>query len=125
MSGQEVRLPEEQLQQFLRYRQEEDRYTENLNKLTAQLEVELRNRRTKFITRREISQLNEDAKVYQSVGKAFLLETVPETVRQLREDLGKSDQRVLKLKQTGIYIVGQRDDVRTQINEIVKPYVGK
>lgn len=126
MSGQDpvqIRLPEEQMQQFIKLRQEDERLTENLNKVTAQLDVELRNRRTKFITRREISSYPENTRVFQSVGKAFVLDTAPHICETLREDLKKSDDKILKIKKTGIFIVSQRDETNNQISELVKPFM--
>lgn len=125
MSSQEVqiRLPDEQMQQFMKLRQEDERLGENLQKVTAQLERELRNRRTKFITRREVSSYTDNTPIYRSVGKAFILSSKAETVDALRNDLGESDQKVLKLKQTGIFIVGQRDDTQNQISDLVKPFI--
>jgi chaperonin cofactor prefoldin len=121
----EIHLPPEQLQQYTRYQQENARLAENLSKVTAQLEIELTVRRSKWVTRKEISNLGADVPVYKIVGKAFLLDDVPSTVASLRAELGKSDQRILQLKKTGIYIVGQQDEVGVQIRELVKPFLPK
>ncbi|OHT10476.1 Prefoldin subunit 1 [Tritrichomonas foetus] len=118
-----VSFPDELKEQFYKLRNEEDKHTETLARLTAQLEGELKSRRTKFITRREISTYSNDVPVYSQLGNAFLLSDVPTLVSQIRKDLGKSDEKVLKIKQTGIYIVGQREDVRKQISDMIAPYM--
>jgi chaperonin cofactor prefoldin len=121
----QIRLPEEQLQQYVRLTQEDGRLSENLAKVTAQLEAELGARRAKFITRKEVLNLGADVMVYKTVGKAFILDTVKGTADQLRAELARSDDRVLKIKRTGIYIVGEREVVRQQIDELVKPFLPK
>jgi chaperonin cofactor prefoldin len=121
----QIRLPEEQLQQYVRFTQEDSRLTENLSKVTAQLEAELASRRAKFITRKEVLNLGADVLVYKTVGKAFVRESVKATADQLRAELARSDERILKIKKTGIYIVGERDAVRQQIDELVKPFLPK
>lgn len=120
-----IQLPEEQLKQFYKLRAEETRLGENLGKLTMQLEHELQTRRTKYITRHEVAKLNPSTPVYQSVGKAFILDTVPNTLATLRADLGKEDKAILTIKKTGIYITAQQDQVKLQMNELVKPYLPK
>ena len=80
------------------------------NRATVQLDTELRNRRSKYITRQEIAKLFKD--VYSSIGKAFLLDFVPKTLEKLRIDLGKCDEKILIINKTGIYILGQQNDVR-------------
>jgi chaperonin cofactor prefoldin len=121
----QIRLPEEQLQQYIRFTQEDSRLTENLAKVTAQLEAELASRRAKFVTRKEVFNLGTDVLVYKTVGKAFIRDSVKATADQLRAELGRSDDRILKIKKTGIYIVGERDAVRQQIDELVKPFLPK
>jgi chaperonin cofactor prefoldin len=123
MARREVALPEDVAAQYYKYSQEVDRLTENLQKTTAQLEAELQSRRSKFITRREILNYGQDVPIYKTVGKAFVLNDVKTAAENLRSDLAKSDQRVLAIKKTGIYIVGQRDGVKAQIAELLKPYV--
>lgn len=125
MAEQQIRLPEEQMNQYLKFRQEEETCQENLSRATIQLESELRNRRQKFITRQEISKLSPDVPVYNTVGKAFILDSVPSTVEKLRNDLGKSDEKILSIKKTGVYILGKQDDIRNQIDELLMPYVKK
>lgn len=125
MAEQQIRLPEEQMNQYMKFRQEEERCRENLGRATVQLETELRNRRQKFITRQEIAKLPADVPVYNTVGKAFVLDSVPATVEKLRADLGKSDEKILAIKKTGVYILGQQDDVRGQIEELLTPYIKK
>lgn len=121
----QIRLPEEEMQQYIKFSQEDERLGENLQKVTAQLESELVNRRSKYITRKEVSQYGDDVPVYRTVGKAFILDTTRNTEESLRQDLAKSDQKILKIKQTGVYIVGQQDGVRMQINELLKPFINK
>ena len=125
MAEQQIRLPEDQMNQYIKYRQEEERCIENINRATVQLETELRNRRSKYITRQEIAKLPQDVPVYSSVGKAFLLDSVPTTLEKLRSELGKCDEKVLLIKKTGIYILGQQDEVRNQIDELLAPYIKK
>ena len=120
-----IHLPDEQLKQYLKLRQEDERLGENLGKLSAQLEHELIQRRTKYLTRHEVQKLNPEAKVYQGIGKAFILETVPNQLQNLRNDLAASDKTVLTIKKTGIYIQNQQDQIKLQINELVKPFIGK
>jgi chaperonin cofactor prefoldin len=119
----EIRLPEDVGKQYVKYSQEVDRLTENLQKATAQLEAELQSRRSKFITRREILNYGSDVRIYKTVGKAFVVDDVQSAAASLRADLAKSDQKILQIKKTGIYIVGQRDGVKAQIAELLKPYV--
>jgi chaperonin cofactor prefoldin len=121
----QIRLPEEQLQQYIRFTQEDGRLTENLAKVTAQLEAELASRRAKFVTRKEVLNLGTDVLVYKTVGKAFIRDSVKATADQLPVELARSDDRILKIKKTGIYIVGERDAVRQQIDELVKPFLPK
>lgn len=120
---QQIRLPQEQLQQWLKFQQEDDRLNDNLNKVSAQLDAELRARRSKYLTRKEIKQLSPEIPVYKSVGKAFILDTVPQTIEYLRSELGKSDQRVLNIKKAGIYILSQQEQVAMQVQELVKPFM--
>jgi chaperonin cofactor prefoldin len=125
MARTEIRLPPEQLAQYQRFQQENQRLAENLGKVSGQLEAELSARRAKWLTRKEISNLGASVPVYKAVGKAFLLDDVPSTVASLRAELGKADQRILQLKKTGIFIVGQQQEVTVQIRELVKPYLPK
>jgi chaperonin cofactor prefoldin len=125
MARQEIRLPPEQMAQYQRFQQENQRLAENLSKVSGQLESELGARRAKWLTRKEISNLGATQPVYKAVGKAFLLDDVASTVASLRAELGKADQRILQLKKTGIFIVGQQQDVAVQIRDLVKPFIPK
>lgn len=121
----QIRLPDEEMQQYIKFMKENERLGENLQKVESQLEAELVNRRTKFITRKEVMTYSEEVPIYRTVGKAFILDTVKNTEESLRQDLGKSDQKILQIKKTGIYIMGQQDGVRMQISELVKPFISK
>lgn len=121
----QIRLPEEEMQQYLKFHKEDERLGENLAKVSSQLEAELVNRRSKFITRKEVMTYNEDVPIYRTVGKAFVLDTVKATEDALRQDLAKCDQKILQIKRTGVYIMGQQDGVRMQMNELIKPFINK
>ena len=121
----QIRLPEEEMQQYLKFHKEDERLGENLAKVSSQLEAELVNRRSKFITRKEVMTYNEDVPIYRTVGKAFILDTVKATEDSLRQDLAKCDQKILQIKRTGVYIMGQQDGVRMQMNELIKPFINK
>ena len=118
-----IELPKEQLEQYYKLSQEDERYEENIEKLTAQLEHELRSRRSRYLTRKEIQKLNPNTPVYSACGKAFLLETVPSMEAQLKAGLALSDKTILTIKKTGIYVRGQQDQIKGQINELIKPYI--
>ena len=118
-----VTLPDECKSDFYRLRDEEDSYTENLSLLTEQLQAELTKRKAKFITRREILSYPKDARVFNQLGKAFLLNDVQTLDYKLRAELKSSDQKILKIKQTGAYLISMRDNVRKQISDILAPYI--
>ena len=118
-----VTLPDECKSDFYRLRDEEDSYTENLSLLTEQLQAELTKRKAKFITRREILSYPKDARVFNQLGKAFLLNDVQTLDDKLRAELKSSDQKILKIKQTGEYLISMRDNVRKQISDILAPYI--
>ena len=120
-----IHLPEEQLNQYYKLHAEDERLGEQLGKFSAQLDHELRVRRTKYITRHEIRKINPETPVYLSCGKAFILDSVPTTIQTLKKDLQKSDKTILTIKKTGIHIQGQQDHIRRQVNELIKPYIGK
>ncbi|EAY03722.1 hypothetical protein TVAG_473460 [Trichomonas vaginalis G3] len=123
--GGQIMLPEEQMKQFYKLRAEEARLEENLGKFTAQLGRELQTRRTKYITRHEVAKLNPSTPVYLSVGKAFVLDNVPNTLATLRADLAKQDKSILTIKKAGIHIADQQTQIKLQIEELVKPYLPK
>ena len=120
-----ISLPDEQLKQYRKLHIEEEKHSEALAKASAQLDSELRQRRSKFITRHEIQQLASDTPVYRSLGKAFIKGTVQDTVESLRNELGTSDKRIQQIKMQGVYVVLQRDQVRKQIGELIQPYMKK
>jgi len=64
--GQEkqARLPDAEMRQYVKYAQEDERLGDNLTKVTTQLESELVKRRSKFITRREISAYADGVPVF-------------------------------------------------------------
>jgi hypothetical protein len=51
------------------------------------------------------------------------LDDVQSAAESLRADLAEADSRILQLKKTGIYIVDKQDEVRAQIEELVKPFI--
>lgn len=118
-----IQLPDEQMKQYYKLHTEDERLGENLNKLSAQLDLELRQRRTKYITRHEISKISPSVPVYQACGKAFILDSVPNTLATLRQGLGQADKNILMIKKTGIYIQAQQDAIKSQVNELLKPYL--
>lgn len=118
-----VSLPDECKQEFYKLRDEEDEYTENLSLLTEQLQSELTKRRVKYVTRKEILSYPSETHVFNQLGKAFLISDVKSLDDKLRTDLGNSDQKILKIKKTGAYLVSMRDGVRKQISDLVSPYV--
>ncbi|EAY19965.1 hypothetical protein TVAG_402190 [Trichomonas vaginalis G3] len=118
-------FPEEQKKQYYKLCAEDDRLGDNLAKFSAQLELELRQRRTKYLTRHEISKLNPSVPVYQSCGKAFILDTVPNTLTTLRSDLAQADKHILMIKKTGIHIQAQQAQIKGQINELLRSVLNK
>ena len=120
---QRIELPKEQLQQYYKLSAEDQRFEETLQKLSAQLDHELRSRRSKYLTRKELQKLNPSTTVYSSCGKAFIIETVPSMEAKLKSDLGTADKTILTIKKTGIYVQGQQDQIKGQINELIKPYL--
>lgn len=118
-----VTLPDECKSEFYRLRDEENSYNENLSLLTEQLQSELAKRKAKYITRREILSYPSDARVFNQLGTAFLLSDVHTLDDKLRGELKISDQKILKIKQTGAYLINMRDNVRKQINDLLAPYL--
>lgn len=118
-----IQLPDEQMKQYMKLHAEDEHLGDNLSKFSAQLDLELRQRRTKYITRNEVSKLDASVPVYQACGKAFILDTVPNTLKTLRQNLAQADKNILTIKKTGIYIQAQRDAVKAQVNELIKPYL--
>lgn len=121
----QIQLPEDERNQYMKYRQEDERYGESLAKVTGQLEAELNNRRSKFITRRELMGLSDEVPIYRTTGKAFLLNSVAAESATLRQELAKIDERILQFKKLVVYFIGQQDGVRAQMNELLKPFMNK
>jgi len=121
----QIRLPDEQMKQYMKLHTEDERLGENLGKVSAQLDAELRTRRTKFLTRMELSKINTQSPAYKPIGKAFVLDNIPNTLKTLREDIALCDKKILMIKKAGIYVANQQDQLKMQINELVKPYIGK
>lgn len=120
-----VNLPKEAMEQYQKLQQEDTHMTDNLDKLTAQLDIELHKHRSKYITRKELSGLPETTTVYRALGKAFILDNHQNTMNQLRSDLAHSDKIIHKIKKMGVHFQGKSDEIRSQMNEVIKPYIQK
>lgn len=81
----------------------------------------LKNTKQKYyLTSKGISDLNEDSRVYSSIGRMFALTTVPEVREELNVNQGKCDDAMKTLTEKKSFLVKSLQEQEESLRELVK-----
>ena len=127
MAGKEIHitLPEEALKQYQGFIVRQQQLRENENQIAAELEREIQERKSKYVTRNEIRKLKEGAITYKSAGKAFIVSPPATVISNLTKELAASDTAIYKLKKVLVTLEGQEQVINADIQDLVRPYIPK
>ena len=127
MAGKEIHitLPDEALKQYQAFIVRQQQLRESESQIAAELDREIQERKSKYVTRNEIRKLKEGAVTYKSAGKAFIVSPPATVISNITKDLAASDLAIYKLKKVLVTLEGQEQVINADIQDLVRPFIPK
>lgn len=127
MAGKEIHitLPEDTLETYKNLALRKQQIRESATQNAAEIEHQLAERRTKYVTRNEIRKLKEGTVTYRSCGKAFIIQPKATIITNLTKELESADKTIYMLKKVLVNFDHQEDVIQREIQDLVRPFVPK